>query len=349
MTNTFKVDAVSASRSRVSPVPHARFFGMLTRASIADGSVEASGLSGEGELREPDRNSFLETCLAAYDQHVPLVLAPDDVWLASLQAVTKHIELHAEDARKALVDFEGKRLLEVFANDFIKGSPDNDWSRVFGQFAGPGGQIEKFLGKRRDMFDPSFSTTTIAAKAAMQVQTMAALSPYFDYKVWTKCGLPTVTLLGSIEDWNSIVRRVEAFGEFYPQWAHSPLLQVVTEFAAAAAGNVNPAFWTGFVKGREGSGHYDVTGEINAFFPYLLGDEPNEALTQPKRRDGSRVAAERGHFPGSVASVPVLWTYYGTEYKMRLAAGCVGTMVHTSPDVNGLRPITGWVLGEQAQ
>jgi Domain of unknown function (DUF4419) len=345
---TFKVDSVSASRPRIDTVSRGKFFSTLSRASIRDGSIEAAVLSGEGLLREPDRNSFLETCLVAYDQHVPLVLSPDDVWMASLMAVTKHIGLHPEDARKALVDFEGKKLLEVVANDFTKGSPDNDWPRVFGEFAGPDGQIERYLGKKRDMLDPSFSTTTAITKAAMQIQTMAALSPYFDYKVWTKCGLPTVTLLGTTDDWNGIVRRVEAFGEFYPRWAHEPLLQTVTEFAAASAGNVNPSFWTRFVKGLEGSGSYDVSGEINAFFPYLLGDEPNEALTQPRQRDGSRVAAERGHFPGSVASVPVLWNYYGTEYKMRLAAGHVGTAIDVSTGVPSYRPITGWALGEQA-
>lgn len=348
---TFPVDPVSA---KASPYLKQRSFQEFTQSSalecaqVVRGSVEASAFSAKGTLLNPNENSFLRTCLEAYDQHVPLVLSPDDVWLASLMAVTKHLELHAEDARKALVDFEGKKLLEVFADDFVKGSPENDWPRIFNQFAGPEGQIEKYLGKKRDMLDPTFSTSTVITKAAMQVQTMAALAPYFDYKVWTKCGLPTVTLLGTVQDWEGIVTRVSAFGEFYPRWAHESLFQVVSEFASTAGGNINQTFWQNFVKGKEMSGGYPVSGEINAFFPYLLSGE-NPALTKSRKPDGSRVAAELGHFPGSASSVPLLWNYYGNEFKMRLVSGHFGTTIdETSTGIPSMRPITGWVIGAQA-
>lgn len=346
---TFPVDPVRSEPLFLKPTSFQTFISStkLKCTQIVPGSVEASAFSAEGDLRSPDENSFLRTCLKAYDQHVPLVLAPDDVWLASLMAVTKHLELHTEDARKALVGFEGKKLLEVFADDFVKGSPENDWPRVFNQFAGPEGAIEKYLGKKREMLDPTFSTSTVTTKAAMQVQTMAALAPYFDYKVWTKCGLPTVTLLGTVKDWESIVTRVSAFGEFYPRWAHESLLQVVSEFAAAARGEENKNFWQNFVKGRNMSGGTLVSGEINAFFPYLLSGE-NPALTKPKRPDGSRTAAGLGHFPGSASSVPLLWNYHGTEFKMRLVSGCFGTTIdEVSTGVPSLRPITGWVIGAQ--
>ena len=344
---TFQVDPVSATSPRIHPTTQVQFLReSLTSAQVT--SIEASAFSAEGQLRKADRNSFLETCLAAYDKHVPLVLAPDDVWLAVLMAVTKHLELHAEDARKALVDFEGKKLLEVFADDFVKGSPDNDWPRVFGQFAGPDGEIEKYLGKKRDMLDPSFSTTTPITKAAMQVQTMAALAPYFDYKVWTRCGLPTVTLLGTVADWTSIYERVIALGEFYPKWAHDPLIQVTARFADAARGIADPSFWQNFVKGNNMSGGYKISGEINAFFPYLQSGA-NPALVNPRRSDGSRTASDLGGFPGSVSSVPLIWNYYGTEHKMRLVSGCFGTTIdERSTGIPSLRPIIGWAIGTQS-
>jgi hypothetical protein len=347
---TFNVDPVEPESPFLSITELSEFWTSgLSPAKIVPGSVEAWAFSGEGDLRRTDRNSFLETCLRAYDEHVPLVLAPDDVWLAVLQAVTKHLELHSEDARKALVDFEGKKLLEVYADDFVKGSADNDWPRVFNQFAGPGGQIEKFLGNKRNMFDPTFSTSTVITKAAMQVQTMAALSPYFDYKVWTRCGIPTVTLLGTVEDWRAISNRVRAFAEFYPVWAHTPLVQVVDEFVLAAQGNADRDFWRNFVKSISGSGTYKVSGEINAFFPYLASGK-NIALTAERDAKGSRTAADLGGFPGSVSSVPVLWKYHGTDFKMRLATGCFGTAIDsTSTGISSYRPITGWAIGTQAE
>jgi hypothetical protein len=342
---TFEVDPVTAVPAKAASTSLDLYLlANLGPTKIRSGSVEAYAFSAPGTLRKPDRNSFLETCLVAYDAHVPLVLSPDEVWVAVLQAVSKHIELFPEDARKAIVNFDGKKLLEIYANDFVKGSPDNDWPRVFNEF---GGKIEEFLGKKRSLFDPTFSTTTLVTKTVIQVQMMSALSSYFDYKVYTRCGLPTVTLLGTVDDWAAISERVAALGEFYPKWAHQPLLDVTEQFAAAADGRVDLAFWQRFVKGHDGSGGYSVSGEVNAFFPYLDG-KPNRALTSPRLSNGDRCGANLGAFPGSVSSVPVLWDYHGTEIKMRLATGIFGTAVDTSAHASGgVRPVVGWVLGEE--
>lgn len=43
---------------------------------------------------------------------------------------------------------------------------------------------------------------------------MATLQKYFSYLFTLECGIPSVTLLGSPEDWDDLSTRVEKFAEF---------------------------------------------------------------------------------------------------------------------------------------
>jgi hypothetical protein len=353
---TFNVDPVMPvlpvlSKTRASKKWHEHYL-RQELACINIKNVEANKFNFEEdrdfELVQPGINSFLGTALRSYAEHVPLTLSPDDVWVTILQAVAKHITLNAEDARKAIVNFDGKMKLTVFADDFSKGSPVNDWQRVFGQF---NDQIELHIGKKRSLFDASFSTTTATERAAIQVQVMAALAPYFDYEVHTRCGIPNITLLGTADDWASIQGRVAALAEFYPLWAQEALMFAVDKFHAAALGNPDLTFWRNFVKYEDGSGGARISGFINAFFPYL-DDQPNRVLKQGKDvfiknvLEGSYAAKVREDtFPGSVTTVPFIWKYFETVFKMKLASGIFGTTVYGA----GYRPVIGWVVGEDKE
>lgn len=307
---------------------------------------------------DPGTNSFLQTALLSYNHHVPLTLSPDDVWIAVIQAVAQHIRRNPEDCRRALVDFEDKKELHVYADDFIRGG-DNDWPRVFSQF---GDQIEKYLGKKRYLFDPTFTTTGPVEKAAIQVQTMAALGSYFDYTMHTLCGIPHITLLGELHDWRGITERVLAFGEFYPSWALAPLYHVTSNFLVAASGYPDKNFWKNFVKFDGGSGGPYIGGFINAFFPYL-NKRPNHMLynkeavpgldpkTVRQSNKSFNETATNGdpwegptsdQFPGSITTTPMLWKYYDQNIRMTLASGIFGTTTYQG----SFRPAIGWIVGE---
>lgn len=306
------------------------------------------------EFAAPHENAFLQAALRAYDEHVPLVLAPDDVWITVAQGVTQYIKTNPEEARRAIVPFEGKQTLRVIDNSLVKGSASNEWQNVF---AGFGTQIETFLGKRRDLFDPTFSTTQEIEKAAIQVQMMAALAPYFDYKCYTLCGIPNVTLLGETSDWAMITSRVKGFGEFLPKWIQEPLLWATTEFEAAANGQGNVDFWKNFAKRSGGSGGPYVNGAINAFFPYI-DDKPNHMLQSQTRSFGTAswedgllrgtraFGAGLSGFPSAVGSVPMEWEYHGQNLPMQLATGMFGVTVYEN---HGYKPVIGWAVGDRAK
>ena len=49
---------------------------------------------------------------------------------------------------------------------------------------------------------------------------MGAMKHYFNYSMRGGCGIPQITLEGSIDDWQEIRRRVEKFQEYgLEEWA----------------------------------------------------------------------------------------------------------------------------------
>lgn len=363
MTNiahSFKVDAVKAEPAQLDQFFTTekwrnQFFKQDVKAlGVRGESIEAYKLSQteDAELRGFSAPSFIDTCNKAFDQHVPLMLSPDDVWLTISQAVGKHINYFPEDCRKAIVNWEGQKYIEVRADHFVKGQASNDWEWAFGQF---GEQIEKHLGKKRDLFDPTFTTTTPTTKAAIQVQMMSSLSSYFRYGMRTCCGIPEITLLGKVEDWEGIMSRVEAFGEFYPKWAHDPLIYVAGHFLEAANKRPSQEFWKNFVKVSDGSGGPFVSGFINAFYPYVGPQKPNNMLVSHDSKPFYDNVMQRkwgpplADFPSSNNSVDMTWFYYEQKFDMKLVSGIFGTAIDKSVHPEGaFRPLVGWAVGEKS-
>lgn len=359
MSITFVVDNVQPhthSRRSDKHKENAKkgFFGEgLPSLKVKPGSIQASKFNAEDVyFGHPGVNNFVNTCLTAYNDHRSLVLSPDDVWVTILQAFSTHIQQNAEEVRKAVgITFEGKQKLIVVNDDFYFGSPDNNWDREFGKFSD---LIADFLGKKRDFFDASFTTTGPIEKSAIQVQMMSALSSYFDYGMHTLCGLPSVTLLGEEKDWEDIFQRVKASAEFYPAWAREPLERVTSNFASSAHGKPPLDFWKNFVKVGGGSGGPYVSGHINAFFPYLTsykgGFYQNKHVEGGSARMGGGPTPES--YPASTVAVPMEWNCRGTIHQMKLLSGIVGhtTVVDEEiPQYSSYRPVIGWLVGESSE
>ena len=64
---------------------------------------------------------------------------------------------------------------------------------------------------------PAFSTTDPICAAAYTGTLMRALQTFFDYTVRTRCGIPEVTLLGTVEDWVDLRTRFLALAEKWMQ------------------------------------------------------------------------------------------------------------------------------------
>ncbi|WP_442935794.1 DUF4419 domain-containing protein [Nostoc sp.] len=65
------------------------------------------------------------------------------------------------------------------------------------------------------MLECNFSTTTPITHTASHVVMMNAFQKYFDYVMYCVCGIPEITLLGTVEDWQSISDRTGTRYFFY--------------------------------------------------------------------------------------------------------------------------------------
>ena len=214
-------------------------------------NVEASGLPPGDYVPSSHIHPFVFAAHSAFDEHRPLIISPDDIWLLIAQGLATHITLNSEEFRERIAGFSGKRELVVRRDHFIKGSADNDWPGVLDEFSLKVNQNSKeTLG---EFFAPSFTTTTNEINAAYRIAHLDATSRYFSYTLITGCGIPEFTLEGTTADWQEILKRLDRVETFHKEWAAS-LRVIIKEFIQASTGNADINFWKSFYKYEGGSG-----------------------------------------------------------------------------------------------
>lgn len=343
---TFPVSDVHPTGAPLHPVSLAVSLQARTKHS-----VEATGCNLPG-LTRSSRHGLLAAIQLAFDAHLPLVLSPDDIWLCIAQGFAAHVNAHAEELRERFVQHQGKVQLTVCRNDFVRGSPANDWPGVFAELSD---QISAHVGRKRDLVVADFSTTGPIERAASEIVLFDALQAYFEYNVRSTCGIPQITLLGTSDDWLSIRRRVEVFTEFnLADWTRA-LLPVLDQFVAASRGAVDRAFWQSLHKYQSMSGDIFVTGWVNTLFPYLRAHDDgtgkllprwNSHVTDWQRGMGFPVygGPERDDFPLGLSTAPFTWEYHGKTIAMAFLGGFVG--VSQDQATGAVRPAIGWAVGE---
>jgi hypothetical protein len=242
-----------------------------------------------------------------------------------------------EHSRLRFVRHDERLTLEVRRDNFVMGSPHNDWHGCFAEWSDA---IASHIGKKRDLVVADFSTTGPIERAASEVVLMSAMKNYFNYDLLTRCGIPEMTLLGTVADWHAIRRRAEVFAEFdLASWVRE-LLPVLDQFLKAASGATDRAFWRSIYKLDDLSGGPYVTGWINVLFPHLDGRSKDGGIVQNDAaftwsNDAGDEGPTIGSFPCGLSRVPLSWQYLGTVLPMTLQAGFVG-MPHRFPSTSRL-------------
>lgn len=340
---TFPVSDVQPATEPLEEMPCRQAVSKFLRSP-----VEACS-SYRGELVAGVRfHPLIATLHAAFTDHRPVVLSPDVIWLTITQGFAQHINANAERLRSMLVQHDGKLQLKVERHDFVKGSPENPWQEVFQEFSA---KIQEHLGATHGLIVSDFSTTGPVERAASEITLMDSMQAFFGYEVCTLCGIPNITLEGTVQDWRRIAERVQEFRRFELDWWVRFLEPILEQFVAAAGGNVDQGFWDSIYKwhGPKGSGSPHVTGWIKDFFPYLssfsLTPESNLILERNQRLGAPDVGPGRDAFPALPARAPFLWKYLAAQYEMEFIGGLCG--IRQEPKTLRLRPEIGWAVREK--
>ena len=338
---TFKVDSVTKESK---PLPQ-RNLEEATKNRIGRVKPEAYSKTTRPTVESSGHtHAFVSAVNLAYAQHYPLVLSPDAIWMCVTQGFSQHVNANAEKLRKMFVEHEGKKEIVVRRDDFIKGSPNNPWPDVFDEFSK---QIQKHVGdKTHDVLTPEFSTTGPTEKAAAQIVLMDSFKEYFSYTVMTLCGIPEITLEGTMDDWKKLRDRVLGLAPYDLDWWITALKPVLDQFVAAASGSVDREFWSNFYKRHGGSGGPYITGWICTLFPYTgkgknLSRNPHLSRWQ---ETGPFFGMTSCSFPAGLVSTPFKWIYYTEEYPMHFYAGFM-TITQDSQTL-AIYPEIGWAVAD---
>ena len=296
-------------------------------------------------------NRFIATVHIAYSEHYPLVLTPDVIWMCIAQGFATHVNCNSEKLRHFFVQHEGKKELNVRRDDFVNGSPSNPWPEVFDDFSA---QIKTAVGdKVYGALTPSFSTTGPVERAAAQLAVMDAFKKYFSYKVCSRCGIPEITLEGTVGDWIALKEKTMALKDFDLSWWTDELSPILDQFVEAASGRVDQTFWSSIYKFSNHSGGPFITGWITTLYPYIgESSERNTFISswRKRKRDDALRRPFNGitsdSFPPGLCSTPFTWNYLGTECQKTFYSGFMA--VSQDPNTLALRPEIGWGVAEQA-
>jgi len=323
-------------------------------SSALRGPIEALWTPAAPLVSCSENHALLTAVHDAFYRHYPLRLSPDVIWLTLARGFALHVNLHAESLRHRFVRHAGQEKLVVERRDFLPGRA-NPWPEVFAAFSE---QIAQRVDKLRQFVCCDFSTTGPTERAASELMVMDTFQAYFEYQLLAGCGIPAITLTGTVDDWKSIRQRAALFGEFgLEKWSRA-LDPVLAQFVAAAEGRAEPAFWRSLFRYHGGSGPSVMTGWITVLFPYLRDAQKN-LYPNPYFEDWQRRLQidDKQHWraryddpqgvgmwavPACLTSVP-LEVHWGTETRpMRLVGGLMG--VSQFPDSLALQPECGWAI-----
>lgn len=122
-------------------------------------------------------------------------------------------------------------------------------------------------GEIKDWVIPDFSTTTVEDKLVCGSVLMATMKSYFNYALLAGCGIPSISLDGTVGDWENIRRRITKFRRYNLNDWVDMLDAILEQFVEAKKGNFDIAFW-GKICHWEGDEFYTVpelSGWITAF------------------------------------------------------------------------------------
>jgi len=237
------------------------------------------------------------------------------------------------------VAHEGKLELVAFGSGNIHSA---NYADLISQISD---QIDLYTkGDIRDWAECNFSTTTPLEKIVSKVALMGAMQKYLDFKSRLLCGLPKVTLLGTEEDWKSIVSRVKKMGEYDDEtlrtWSEV-LGFVMANFVDAFQGKVDTDFWNriAHISGG-GSGPRYLAGWILSLIAfdengkYFLNDLKSIQATNKFGK------LNTNDVPPGVVTVPVKIDDNGMKYDTLLYAGAMLAKF----DEGSISPALDWAL-----
>ncbi|KAF7537479.1 hypothetical protein G7054_g3651 [Neopestalotiopsis clavispora] len=308
-----------------------------------------------------NQNGFVSAITAAYGTHHHLIIRPDDIWLAIMVQFSAYVNKHAEELRGLFVPHQDRKELTIVYERGTRYTLD------YADFASKiGGLISDNVVDKEvcRWITPDFSTTLQHDITVASIVMMGTLQAYFKYRALITCGIPSVTLLGTKEDYELILARLEKFTMYgeEPTTFRALLEPVIRNFIRSFdepehAEVIN--FWQKICHYNRGSGFNSYTGWITAF---CFWNSQGEQQIYRRKRGLSLEGIQYGSvdldsIPDGFVRVPVTINERGEEFQAELLAGSCGISCTSSSNpaedgdvrVDTMQPQSGWFISIKPQ
>ena len=189
-------------------------------------------------------DNILQGYYSAYENHLPIRLTPDIIWLLIVQGFAQHVNYNAEELRQKFVNFEGKKKLEIIINKYhsYKQMKSEDYEYLFENLTE---KIKENVGEELiNTIDFNFSTSNKITKVVGYASIMSALKKYFEFRgVCTACNYPYIILDGKLEDWENILKKTKKLSKYDLEKWVKRLEIPLNEIKETKKGKINKEFW----------------------------------------------------------------------------------------------------------
>ena len=229
-------------------------------------------------------NNILQGFYSAYENHLPIRLTPDIIWLLIVQGFSHHVNYNSKELREKFVNFEGKKKLEIIIPKYhsYKQMKSEDYAELFENLTE---KIKENVGEELiNTIDFNFSTSNEITKVVGYASIMSSLKKFFEFRGFCHmCNYPYIILEGKLEDWESILKKTKDLSKYDLERWTSMLEIPLKEIIETKKGNINKQFWKNILypdkideKIEIGEYKYKtiqvdgINGWLLTFFPYYI-------------------------------------------------------------------------------
>ncbi|KAM7195790.1 protein of unknown function (DUF4419) domain containing protein [Naviculisporaceae sp. PSN 640] len=310
---------------------------IMTSHSVVSKNGDIASLSLPDVL--PSGDSFIRGAIQAWGEHLHLQIRPDEVWFTILVQMNFYMMSHAEEIRSLFVDHQGQK--EIYVEEFT-------WYRVLMRFKD---EIQKRVKTDwlLEWIMPNFSTSTENDIMTANILMMGLTKAYFKFVGKVVCGLPSVTLLGELSDWEKLLAKLDrlpAFGK-EPEEYKARLRPILTRFVKSYKEPDSPEtrdFWNSIVVASKSGGICGeppvyISGWITGFYYWNDAGGPFARVSANggvrngnwslKLDNVNYPVLELTDVPVGYGTVPFTMIDYNNvpEFQAMLAAGNLGKQI----------------------
>lgn len=305
-------------------------------------------------------NAFLQTLQFCYNDHRPLTLSPDVLWLTICQGVSIHINQHFATLKSSLLK-KGKPDRLVVRNDSLQFG-EHAWQALIDSISE---QADVYTtNNARLFFSGGFSTSGPVEKTAYNICMLESYKKGFQYVGESGCGIPVIKLKGNKADWQNLYNRLQLLEQFgMKDWADD-LRPVILEFIKVYEGSPDPVFWQSIYKSISEYNNFFISGWCLKLFPYIKKMEPDgdydETTGTSKyketfvpnpfvHRDSYCLSnLSTDNIPGGISKIDITWNDYFKNRSMNIEA-CSGFMGIRQYADKSLEPVISWAICDKSK